>query len=324
MRVTSVSKKRYGWRTAGCLTLLVLSSAAAAVPATSSAQANLADSPLVTTQWLADNLQRPDLRVIEVSVNPGLYERAHIPGAVNFSWHNDLNDPLRRDIVSQSNFEALLSKAGVQEGSTVVLYGDNNNWFASWGAWVFEVYGVPQVKLLDGGRQKWEAESRPLDNRIPEYQTTDYRVTQPQPQLRARLADALDVAEGRSPAKLVDIRSADEFQGRIFAPAGFSELAIRAGHIPGAVNVPWVQAVQADGSFKSKEELRQLYAAVGIDGTQPVITYCRIGERSSHTWFALSQILGYEVKNYDGSWTEYGNAVGLPISNPAGTVWAAN
>ncbi|MEG1771170.1 MAG: sulfurtransferase, partial [Comamonas sp.] len=212
---------------------------------------------------------------------------------------------------------------GVKDDTTVVLYGDTNNWFAAWGAWVFDIYGVKNVKLLDGGRKKWEAENRPLNNRAPEYAATTYRVGKVNLDLRARLSDALAVAEGKSQAKLIDIRSSDEYQGKVFAPAGVPELAIRAGHIPGAVNVPWGQAVQEDGTFKTKEELRKLYAGVGIDGSKPVITYCRIGERSSHTWFALSKILGYDVKNYDGSWTEYGNAVGVPINNPAGTVWAA-
>lgn len=288
-------------------------SAATAIPA----------GPLVSTEWLSQNLDNPKVRVIEVSVNPGLYERAHVPGAVNFSWHNDLNDKVRRDIVGKQGFEALLSKAGVAPDTTVVLYGDTNNWFAAWGAWVFDLYGVKNVKLLDGGRKKWEAENRPLNNRAPDYAATTYRVGTINLDLRARLGDALAAAEGKSDAKLVDIRSADEYQGKVFAPAGVPELSIRAGHIPGAVNVPWGQAVKEDGTFKSPEDLKKLYAGVGIDGSKPVITYCRIGERSSHTWFALSKLLGYKVKNYDGSWTEYGNAVGVPINNPAGTVWAA-
>lgn len=301
-------------------TLLLATLAGTAMANTS---ASSSTGPLVTAEWLAQNLGRPDVRVIEVSVNPGLYERAHIPGAVNFSWHSDLNDKLRRDIVGKQDFEKLLSRAGVKDDTTVVLYGDTNNWFAAWGAWVFDIYGVKNVKLLDGGRKKWEAENRPLNNRAPEYAATTYRVGKVNLDLRARLSDALAVAEGKSQARLIDIRSGDEYQGKVFAPAGVPELAIRAGHIPGAVNVPWGQAVQEDGTFKSKEELRKLYAGVGIDGSKPVITYCRIGERSSHTWFALSKILGYDVKNYDGSWTEYGNAVGVPINNPAGTVWAA-
>ncbi|WP_370627714.1 sulfurtransferase [Acidovorax sp. sif0715] len=279
--------------------------------------------PLVTTEWLAQNLDNQQVRIVEVSVNPGLYERGHVPGAVNFSWHQDLNDRVRRDIVGKEGFEALLSRAGVSPETTVVLYGDTNNWFAAWGAWVFDIYGVKNVKLLDGGRKKWEAENLPLNNRVPEFAASSYKVGQVNTQLRARLADALAAAEGKSNAKLVDIRSADEYTGKIFAPAGVPELSIRAGHIPGAANVPWGQAVREDGTFKSADELRKLYASAGVDGSRPIITYCRIGERSSHTWFALSRILGYSVKNYDGSWTEYGNSVGVPITNPAGTVWAA-
>ena len=279
--------------------------------------------PLVTTEWLAQNLDNQQVRIVEVSVNPGLYERGHVPGAVNFSWHQDLNDRVRRDIVSKEGFEALLSKAGVSPDTTVVLYGDTNNWFAAWGAWVFDIYGVKNVKLLDGGRKKWEAENLPLNNRVPEFAATSYKVAQVNTQLRARLSDALAAAEGKSNAKLVDIRSADEYSGKVFAPAGVPELSIRAGHIPGAANVPWGQAVKEDGTFKSADELRKLYASAGVDGSRPIITYCRIGERSSHTWFALSKILGYSVKNYDGSWTEYGNSVGVPITNPAGTIWAA-
>jgi thiosulfate/3-mercaptopyruvate sulfurtransferase len=280
------------------------------------------DGPLVSTEWLAQNLNEQNIRIVEVSVNPGVYERSHVPGAVNFSWHSDLNDRVRRDIVSKEDFGKLLSQTGVDEKTTVILYGDTNNWFAAWGAWVFDIYGVKNVKLLDGGRIKWEAENRALDNRVPEYAKTRYEISSVNAALRARLKDALSAAEGGD-AKLLDIRSPDEFSGKVFAPAGIQELSIRAGHIPGAVNVPWGQAVNKDGTFKSAAELKNLYGAVGIDGSKPVITYCRIGERSSHTWFALSKILGYNVKNYDGSWTEYGNAVGVPINNPSGTIWAA-
>jgi len=314
-------------RTAAPWRVLIAGTAAAAVWGASPAFANtpqaVPSGALVSTEWLAANLQRPDVRVIEVSVNPGLYERAHIPGAVNFSWHNDLNDKVRRDIVSKEAFEQLLSKGGVSDNTTVVLYGDTNNWFAAWGAWVFDVYGVKNVKLLDGGRKKWEAENRALNNRAPDYAATTYRVGQVNTDLRARLGDALAAVEGKGATQLVDIRSADEYQGKVFAPAGVPELSIRAGHIPGAVNVPWGKAVNEDGTFKSRADLQKLYADAGIDGSKPIITYCRIGERSSHTWFALSKILGYQVKNYDGSWTEYGNSVGVPINNPAGTIWAA-
>ena len=276
---------------------------------------------LVTTDWLEKNLSNPKLRLIEVSVNPGVYERGHIPGAVNFQWHTDLVDPVRRDIVSQADFEQLLRKAGISQDSQIVLYGDTNNWFAAWGAWIFDTYRVKNVKLLDGGRKKWEAENRPLSPLAKVYSPGSIKLEAADLSLRARLPDVVAAAEKKSTASLVDIRSPDEYNGKVFAPAGIQELSIRAGHIPGAVNVPWGQAVAADGTFKSVEELKKIYGAVGIDGSKPIITYCRIGERSSHTWFALKKLLGYEVRNYDGSWTEYGNAVGVPIVNVAGTVW---
>jgi len=276
---------------------------------------------LVSTDWLEQNLNNPKVRIVEVSVVPGVYERGHIPGAVNFRWHSDLVDPVRRDIASQENFQALLRQSGISADTTTVLYGDNNNWFAAWGAWVFDVYGVDNVKLLDGGRVKWEAEKRPLDNRAKTPAAGNVTVKAANKDLRAFLPDVLAAAEKRSDVQLVDIRSADEYNGKVFAPQGVQELAVRAGHVPGAVNVPWGQAVAADGTFKSAEELKKVYGAVGIDGSKPIITYCRIGERSSHTWFALKKILGYDVRNYDGSWTEYGNAVGVPVVNLAGTVW---
>ena len=285
------------------------------------AQALAASDVLVSTEWLEKNLNNPKVRIIEVSVAPGVYERGHIPGAVNFAWHRDLVDPVRRDIASQENFQALLRKSGISADTTTVLYGDNNNWFAAWGAWVFDVYGVDNVKLLDGGRVKWEAEKRALDNRAKTPVAGNVTVKAANKQLRAFLPDVIAAAEKRSDVQLVDIRSADEYNGKVFAPQGLQELAVRAGHVPGAVNVPWGQAVAADGTFKSAEELKKVYGAVGIDGSKPIITYCRIGERSSHTWFALKKILGYDVRNYDGSWTEYGNAVGVPVVNVAGTVW---
>ena len=276
---------------------------------------------LVTTDWLEKNLNNPKLRIIEVSVDTGVYERGHIQGAVNFKWHTDLVDPVKRDIASKENFEKLLRQAGINNDSTIVIYGDSNNWFAAWGAWVFDIYGVKDVKLLDGGRKKWEAEKRPLTPLATQVAAGNIKVSDANNNLRAKLIDVVAVANKKSDTALVDIRSPDEFTGKIFAPAGVQETAIRAGHIPGAVNVPWGQAVAEDGTFKSAEELKKIYGAVGIDGKKPIITYCRIGERSSHTWFALSKILGYNVKNYDGSWTEYGNSVGNPIINMAGTVW---
>ncbi|MFI8737905.1 sulfurtransferase [Ectopseudomonas toyotomiensis] len=293
--------------------------AAATLLHTLTAQA--ASDYLVSTEWLEKNLKDPKVRIIEVSVVPGVYERGHIPGAVNFAWHSDLVDPVRRDIASQEAFQQLLRKAGVNDDSTTILYGDNNNWFAAWGAWVFDVYGVDNVKLLDGGRAKWEAEGRQLDSRASTPSAGNVAVKAANKELRAFLPDVLAAAEKRSDVQLVDIRSPDEYNGKVFAPQGVQELAVRAGHVPGAVNVPWGQAVAADGTFKSAEELKKVYGAVGIDGSKPIITYCRIGERSSHTWFALKKILGYDVRNYDGSWTEYGNAVGVPVVNVAGTVW---
>jgi thiosulfate/3-mercaptopyruvate sulfurtransferase len=276
---------------------------------------------LVSTDWLEKNLNNPKLHIIEVSTDTGVYERGHIQGAVNIKWHTDLVDPVKRDIASKENLQKTLQALGINNDSTIVIYGDNNNWFAAWGAWVFDVYGLKNVKLLDGGRKKWEAEKRPLTPLATITKTGNITLSNANNSLRARLSDVVEVANRKSNTILVDIRSPDEFTGKIFAPAGVQETAIRAGHIPGAVNVPWGQAVAEDGTFKSKEELKKIYGAVGVDNKKPIITYCRIGERSSHTWFALKKILGYEVRNYDGSWTEYGNSVGNPVANPAGTVW---
>ncbi len=280
------------------------------------------DGPVVSTEWAAENLNNPDVRFVEVSVEPGKFERGHIPGAVNFRWHTDLVDPVRRDIASADAFAELLSRSGITNETTVVLYGDHDNWFAAWGAWVFTIYGHDNIKLLDGGRNKWEQERRPLSTRPVSYSRTTYEVAAVHDHLRADLQDVLAAVNREQSAALIDIRSPAEYEGRVIAPEGIQELAIRAGHIPGAVNVPWGEIVNpADGTFLPREKIRQIYADKGIDGSKPVITYCRIGERSSHTWFALHYILGYETKNYDGSWTEYGNAVGVPIENPAGTVW---
>lgn len=301
--------------------LLIAAMCAMAMTALAQVHAN----SVVDADWLEERLEDPQVRVIEVSVIPGVFERGHIPGAYNLVWHTDLVDPVIRDIVDPERFTALLRAAGVDQDSTVVLYGDNNNWFAAWAAWVFDIYGVSDVRILDGGRALWEAQQRPLSNRPVARASGNFGIPSTNLELRARLTDVLRVVEGEEDAAILDIRSPAEYEGRIFAPEGFQELAIRAGHIPGAVNVPWAQAVSADGTFKSVEELRAIYAAVGIDGSRPVIVYCRIGERSSHTWFVLTHLLGYEnVRQYDGSWTEWGNTVGVPISNPAGTVWGAN
>lgn len=288
-----------------------------------SAGAALAQAgPLVTADWVADNLKNPKVKVFEVSVDPGVYERGHVPGATNIRWHSELVDPVKRDIASRENLQKLLAGAGVDKDTTIVLYGDNNNWFAAWGAWVLEAYGLgDRVKLLDGGRKLWEAKGLPLDTATPEAAKGSVELTPVNAKVRARLGDVLKVAEGDKSTVLLDIRSPDEFSGKIFAPEGSKELSIRAGHVPGAKNVPWSKAVNQDGTLKSREELKKLYADAGVDGSAPTIVYCRIGERSSHTWFVLAKVLGYDVKNYDGSWTEYGNSVGVPVANLTGTVW---
>jgi thiosulfate/3-mercaptopyruvate sulfurtransferase len=299
----------------------LLAAAAIAVAFAVPAQAQAPSSPLVTGEWLEKNLNDPKVRIAEVSVEPGLFERGHIQNAQNIVWHTDLVDTVRRDIATQEKFEELVRKLGIEKDSTVVLYGDNNNWFAAWGAWIFKSYGFDNVKLLDGGRKKWEADKRPFDTRVASVAPSKVSVTAANAKLRARLADVNDAVSKKSNATIVDIRSPDEYSGKLFAPPGSQELAVRAGHVPSAVNVPWGRAVNEDGTIKSPDELKRLYAAAGIDGSKPIIVYCRIGERSSHTWFVLSQILGYDVRNYDGSWTEYGNTVGLPVVNLAGTVW---
>ena len=274
--------------------------------------------------WLEANLDNPKVRIIEVSTEAGLYERGHIKNAIKFVWHTDLVDTVNRDIINAKNFSKLVQKAGISDDTTVVLYGDKNNWFAAWGAWIFNIYGQKDVRVLDGGRVKWEKDGRALTTAVPTFSAGNFVATKADKALRATLInDVLPVAKKRVKADLVDIRGADEYNGKIFAAPGFQELSVRAGHIPGAINVPWGANVNADGTFKTVAELKKLYADKGIDGKQNIITYCRIGERSSLTWFVLSEILGYNVKNYDGSWTEYGNSVGVPIVNNAGTIWGA-
>ena len=304
------------------LTAPVAAQEPAAIRVAAEAKEPARESALVSIEWLEKNLDAQRLRIVEVSVEPGQYERGHIPGAQNVAWHSDLVETVTRDIAGPEKFAALLRRLGIDRDTTVVLYGDNNNWFAAWGAWVLAQYGlVDNVKLLDGGRRKWEAEKRPLDTRTPEVAASTFQAAPASPALRARFADVLAVARKERDEQILDIRSPDEFSGKVIAPAGVQELAIRAGHIPGSVNVPWAKAVNPDGTVKSTAELKALYAAAGIDGSKPIITSCRIGERSSHSWFVLSRILGYPVRNYDGSWTEYGNAVGVPVVNLAGTVW---
>ena len=277
---------------------------------------------VVQPDWLEQNIDNPKVRIIEVSTEPGLYERGHIKNAAKIVWHTELVDTVNRDIASAKNFQKLAQKIGISQDTTIVLYGDKNNWFAAWGAWLFNIYGAKDVRILDGGRVKWEKDGRALTTAVPAFKQGNFTTRVADKSLRATLLqDVLPVAKKRVKADLIDIRGADEFSGKIFAAPGFQELAVRAGHIPGAINVPWGQNVNADGTFKTVAELKKLYADKGVDGKQNIITYCRIGERSSLTWFVLSEILGYNVKNYDGSWTEYGNSVGVPINNPAGTIW---
>jgi thiosulfate/3-mercaptopyruvate sulfurtransferase len=291
------------------------------LPSAQAAPKNQARS-VVQPDWLEKNLDDPKVVVVEVSTEPGVYERGHIRNAVKITWHTDLVDTVNRDVVSAANFQKFAQAAGISQDTTVVLYGDKNNWFAAWGAWIFNLYGAKDVRILDGGRVKWEKDGRALTTAVTTKTKGNFTSTRLDKTLRATLLqDIIPVAKKRMKADLIDIRSADEYSGKIFAPAGFQELAVRAGHIPGAINVPWGLNVNADGTFKTVTELKKLYADKGVDGKQPIITYCRIGERSSLTWFVLSEILGYNVKNYDGSWTEYGNTVGVPISNPSGTIW---
>jgi len=280
-----------------------------------------AQDPLVTTDWVMQNLGNKKVRLVEVSVDPGVYEKNHLEGAVGFKWHSELCDPVSRDIVSPENFEKLCQKAGISADTTVVLYGDLNNWFACWGYWTFTMYGHPNVKLMNGGRKKWELEKRPMDTNAPSYPAGTFKVEKKNLALRARLNDVVKVAKKEEPGALVDVRSPDEHSGKVIAPPGILELSIRAGCIPGSRSIPWSKTVNDDGTFKSVDELKKLYADAGIDGKGPVIAYCRIGERSSHTWFVLKMLLGYDARNYDGSWTEYGNSVGVPIENKSGTVW---
>jgi thiosulfate/3-mercaptopyruvate sulfurtransferase len=273
---------------------------------------------LVETDWVAAHLNDPKVRVAEVDYDPAAnYELGHVPGSVLFDWRKDINDPTRRDLLSAEALTALFQKAGISDGTTVVLYGDFNNWFAAFAYWVFSYYGVRDLKLMNGGRKKWIAEDRPLTKDAPKHPAGAFRAHPPNPALRVFLEDVRkalpDVKAGK--VGLVDVRGPKEFSGEITAPPEYpNEHAQRGGHIPGAKNIPWAQAVRDDGTFKSREELEAIYHAQGIRPDVPVITYCRIGERSSHTWFVLRYLLGYpDVRNYDGSWTEWGNLVRMPI-----------
>ena len=270
---------------------------------------------LVSTEWLAKHLDDPSVRILESDEDVLLYDMAHIPGALKVDWHNDLNDPLVRDYVGREQFQALVRRLGIDERTTVVFYGDKNNWWATYALWVFQLYGFRQTRILDGGRAKWEAEGRPMTAEQPTVRPTAYVAPdRDDSRIRAFMSEVRDHVSARG--KLVDVRSADEYSGRkLHMPDYPQEGAMRGGHIPGAKSVPWSRAANADGTFKSADELRAIYEGeAGLARGDDVVAYCRIGERSSHTWFVLTYLLGYDkVRNYDGSWTEWGNAVGAPI-----------
>jgi thiosulfate/3-mercaptopyruvate sulfurtransferase len=271
------------------------------------------ESVLVSADWAEKNLNADGVVFVEVDEDTTAYDGGHIPGAVKIDWKTELQDQVRRDFVNQQQFEALLSSKGIGNDDTIILYGGNNNWFAAYAYWYFKLYGHDKVKLLDGGRKKWELDGRELTKDAVSRPTTSYSA---QPQDRSIRAFRDDAVAAIGNHNLIDVRSPDEYAGRLLAPAHLpQEQAQRPGHIPTALSVPWSKAANEDGTFKSDDELRALYSAAGIDDSKPTIAYCRIGERSSHTWFALHELLGYsDVRNYDGSWTEYGSLVGVPVA----------
>ncbi len=271
---------------------------------------------IVETSWVAEHLNDKNLALVEVDVDTRAYEQGHIPGAVGWNWSTQLNDTLRRDILNKEQFQKLMGESGITRNTTVILYGDNNNWFATFAFWLLKMYGHRRAKIMNGGRQKWSNEGRPMTTEVPRPERRIYRASDPDPSIRATRDYILSLVSNRNNIGLVDVRSPDEFSGKLLAPPNLpQEGSQRGGHIPGAINVPWATAVnQADGTFKSVDELKKIYGDKGITADKEIIAYCRIGERSSHTWFVLTQILGYnKVRNYDGSWTEYGSIVGAPI-----------
>ena len=273
---------------------------------------------LVSTQWAADHANDPKVRLVEVDVDTSAYDQGHIAGAVGWNWQSQLQDNVRRDLIDKAALEKLLGESGISNDTTILLYGDNNNWFAAYAFWQLKYYGHRDVRLINGGRKKWIEEKRALTTEAAKVTPTKYTATGPDDSIRARKEEIFAAIDKGKKAQLVDVRSVDEFTGKVIAPPGMSETAQRAGHIPGAANVPWVQAANEDGTFKSADALQQLYQSKGIVGGDEVIAYCRIGERSSHTWFVLKYLLGYDnVKNYDGSWTEWGNLIGAPIEKEA-------
>ncbi len=268
---------------------------------------------LVDTVWVEQHKNDRGVRIAEVDVDTVAYGQGHILGAVGWDWTTQLCDTVRRDIVPKDQFEELMAGSGIGNDTTVILYGDNNNWFAAWALWQMKLYGHKDVRLMNGGRRKWLEEGRELTTDAPKITPASYRASGPDLSLRAFLSEAMEASQTHAEAFL-DVRSPDEFTGRILAPPGLPETCQRGGHIPGAANIPWGQVCNEDGTFKPHDQLKALYAAAGINGDQPIIAYCRIGERSSHSWFVLKYLLGYpDVKNYDGSWTEWGNLVGAPV-----------
>src|ERR1700738_3334788 len=271
---------------------------------------------LVSTEWVAKNLNAPNTRLVEVDVDTTAYDQGHIPGAVGWNWQTQLQDKLRRDLIDRATLEKLLGESGISNDTTILLYGDNNNWFAAYAFWQLKYYGHQNVRWINGVRKKRLEEKRPLTKELTKVASATYRVGALNESVRAFRDDVLSIVQNKKRGQLVDVRSVDEFTGKIIAPPGMTETAQRAGHIPNAANIPWAQAANEDGTFKSAEALATLYQGKGISGNDEVIAYCRIGERSSHTWFVLKYLLGYDnVRNYDGSWTEWGNLIGSPIVN---------
>jgi thiosulfate/3-mercaptopyruvate sulfurtransferase len=275
--------------------------------------AGYAKDVLVETDWVQEHLNDEGIRIVEVDENPALYAEAHIPGAIGFDWKTDLQDQLKRDFLGPDEFGELMGSRGISNDHTIVLYGDRNNWFAAYTYWYFRYYGHDKVKLMNGPREKWISEGRPTDSAPPEYEAATFNTTGPDDDIRAKRDEVLQALGSNT--RLVDVRSPAEFSGELIAMAGYEqEGAQRAGHIPGAASIPWAQAVKEDGTFKDADELRELYGGKGVTDGNDIIAYCRIGERSAHTWFVLHELLGHDnVKNYDGSWTEWGNMVDVPI-----------
>jgi thiosulfate/3-mercaptopyruvate sulfurtransferase len=278
-------------------------------------------SVLVTTDWVAEHLTDPKVRLVESDEDVLLYEIGHIPGAVKLDWHTDLQDDVRRDFIDKSQFEALVSSVGISNDTTVIFYGDRSNWYATYAFWLFKYFGHKDCRVMNGGRAKWEAEGRPYERTVPSYPAAIYKAKEPDMSIRAFRDDVMTLLPkvDAKQSALVDVRSPQEYSGEVIHMIGYpQEGAQRGGHVKGALNIPWSKAANEDGTFKSAEELTKLYASEGITPDKDVIAYCRIGERSSHTWFVLTYLLGHKnVRNYDGSWTEWGSLVNVPIEKTA-------